>query len=190
MTKKNAYRHMETHLPGHECEKCRKTFSNREALNVHIKKNHSNNKEFETLVAVESSIGCETIEKANDVIDGEKSYSDQMNILTIFNMTKMMTEDSTAWCCLVCGKSWVVREKCRRHMQTHLLGVTLPCARCGKMFGCKNSLNKHNGKCLRKGQTLTEETVVVVGDELEEAEELVVKELLVEEMLVEGLVLD
>ena len=53
------------------------------------------------------------------------------------------------------------------------------------MFGSKNSLNKHNSKCLRKGQTLAEETVLVVGDELVEVEELVVKEL-----LLEGLVKD
>ena len=50
-------------------------------------------------------------------------------------------------------------------MQTHLVGVTLPCERCGKMFGSKRSLNKHNSKCLRKGQTLAEETVVEVGYE-------------------------
>ena len=131
-------------------------------------------------MVLENGLEFETIEKANDVVDVEKSYSDQMNILTTFKMTKMTNEDTSAWCCLICGKSWVVRDKCRRHMQTHLVGVTVPCARCGKMFGSKRSMNKHTRNCFKKGQTLAEETVEVVGDELED----------VKEELLEGLVME
>jgi len=164
VTKKNAYRHMETHLPEQECDKCDRTFSNREALNVHTKKIHNNNNESETRLGLEIGDEYEIIEKANDVVDEDKSYSDQMNLLTTFKMTRMMTDDSTAWCCLVCGKSWIVKKNCRRHMETHLVGVTLPCGRCGKSFGSKNSLRQHTRNCFRKDQTLA-----VVKVELEEA---------------------
>ena len=102
----------------------------------------------------------EAIEKANMVMDDQKSYSDQMNLLTSYKMTKMETEGSSAWYCLVCGKSWVRKSSCMRHMQTHLVGITLPCTECNKVFGSKNALEVHLRICQRKGQNKTEEKLV------------------------------
>ena len=162
VTKKNAYRHMESHLPTHGCEKCGKIFRNREAFNRHSKTVHLSSTSSHS---VSSSEVAKEIEAANKILERvavadnmvvgvieDMSYIDQLKMLTSSKMSKMMVQGSPQWFCLICCKSWAVKGMCKRHMQTHLVGCTLSCQTCDKAFKTSKALQWHRSKnqCGRK----------------------------------------
>ena len=51
------------------------------------------------------------------------------------------------WICLICGYvSLSSSSTVRKHVETHLEGLSYTCAMCSKVFRTRNALYKHNGK--------------------------------------------
>ena len=120
VTRQNARRHMETHLPRQKCETCGDTFTYRDVLIRHMKKEHVNN----DLTIPKSPCDVdETILNANSKTFNVNSYFDQIDFLISFKMVNMETRDGEhSWLCLICGESWKLKSKCKSHMQVHLEG--------------------------------------------------------------------
>ena len=143
-----------------------------------MKKAHNNNNSREiSTEAPDKADGCEAIAKANmavdlgvKTVDDVKSYSDQMKLLTSYKMVKLETDGSSAWHCLLCGKDYVNRGRCSRHIQSHLVGLALPCAHCDKVFGSKIALCKHQRVCQRKTISISDfiEVLVIENEQEEE----------------------
>jgi hypothetical protein len=83
----------------------------------------------------------------------------------------MESDGQAAWHCLVCGKSWVEKTKCRIHMQVHLVGLSLPCTKCKKVFGSMRNLKQHVRRCQRKDLTSKDEEFKKIDEEIEKVEE-------------------
>jgi hypothetical protein len=58
------------------------------------------------------------------------------------NLEEDMAKVDNDWYCLICGKFWHAKGKCKRHMQTHF-PRKLACRFCGKMMRSKYKLLKH-----------------------------------------------
>jgi len=162
VTRHNARRHMETHLPRQKCEHCGDTFKHREVLIRHVKKKHGVN------VNIMSSDVDETICNANVKMNDFNSYTTQISFLTSFKMVKMDVKvGENAWHCLVCGKSCKSKYRCKRHMEVHIEGLALSCKDCDKVFGNNRALKEHINHC--KGRRMLsnhkdeEESVVEVN---------------------------
>ena len=54
-----------------------------------------------------------------------------------------------AFICKVCGKEGVSNAVGNHIEANHLEGISLPCAKCGKVFTSRNSLSHHKSKCHR-----------------------------------------
>ena len=96
--------------------------------------------------SVENDIVDYTVEVNNNYMcdntvksEFEVNFEDQMKELVSLKMEKV----NENWHCLVCGKFWVAKKQCSRHMQSHLVGITLPCEICDKIFASKRSLQSH-----------------------------------------------
>lgn len=174
VTRKNAYRHMETHLPKQNCVTCGKTFKNTEDMKRHSKKEHNisseltslklmtgladmkyddNNNDEQFSMDVNDDVDS-PIRNANMKITKMHSYQDQKTYLTSFKMIKLETEIDgkweNSWQCLICGKSWDSKTKCRRHMEAHMVGLEFPCELCNKVFNRKRTLKTHTELCKGK----------------------------------------
>jgi len=198
VTKKNAYRHMETHLPKQECVNCGKTFTNTEAMKRHLKKEHNNNNvtEFISLklrtdladmndhntnveqLSMDVNDGVDLpIRNANMKMTNMRSYEGQKTYLTSFKMVKVETETDgkreNSWQCLICGKSWHSKFKCSRHMEAHMVGLEFPCESCNKIFDRKKTLKKHRELC---GEKLMNSIELEIVEDILEMVEVNIKE--------------
>ena len=81
---------------------------------------------------------CDDFVKTKTTIE----FEDQMKELVSLKMAKV----DTNWHCLVCGKLWPMKKQCTRHMESHLVGITLPCDICDKNYGSKKSLKTHKSR--------------------------------------------
>ena len=50
--------------------------------------------------------------------------------------------------CFHCGKTSKTKQDIRRHIETHLEGVTHTCNNCGKVLRSSNALRHHVVKCI------------------------------------------
>ena len=59
-----------------------------------------------------------------------------------------MTEDGQ-WRCKACGKYQRRKDYMKKHIETHIDGLSFPCSTCGKLFRSRNSLltHIHKRKC-------------------------------------------
>ena len=58
---------------------------------------------------------------------------------------KMLKENDGTFSCLLCGKSGVKHKgDMKKHVETHLEGLSFPCQHCGKTFRSRNALHIHN----------------------------------------------
>ena len=55
----------------------------------------------------------------------------------------MLKHIDGTWTCTKCGKTGPTPAKVKRHIETHIEGISLPCKHCGKMFRSSNSLQFH-----------------------------------------------
>ena len=53
-------------------------------------------------------------------------------------------EDCGTYVCTVCEKKIKIKRDMRRHLETHLSGLSYNCSPCGKSFRSSNSMRKHN----------------------------------------------
>ena len=54
------------------------------------------------------------------------------------------------WRCTVCGKTATLKNDVRRHVESHIEGVTHPCNVCGKVSRSTNALQTHISAYHRK----------------------------------------
>ena len=142
VTRHNARRHMETHLPRQECEHCGETFQHRDIFIRHVKRNHGGTEEMM------SRDVDEIISSANLKTNDLNLYSTQISFLTSYKMVKIEGKEAkNNWFCLVCGKSFKTKFECKRHMEVHLEGLALPCEKCNKVFGNNRALIEHIKQC-------------------------------------------
>ena len=61
----------------------------------------------------------------------------------------MMEKQNGAWTCIVCGNTNKLnkRSDLKKHVETHIEGVTHSCNICGKTFRSGNYLKVHSQKC-------------------------------------------
>ena len=205
VTKKNARRHMETHLPKQNCRICGKTFTNTEAMKRHSKKGHNVGHEVTSLQFRTSHDNMKYYDDNNNktnkeqifaaVNDGDdlsildanmmiknnmNSYESQKSYLTSFKMAKLEMETDGKreyiWQCLICGKNWVAKSMCSRHMEVHIVGLNFPCESCNKAFSSKWTLKKHIQLCrgkLMANYEIREDTLGMVEGSREEGQMLV-----------------
>ena len=58
-----------------------------------------------------------------------------------------LKESDGTFSCLLCGKSGVkTRQNMKKHVETHLEGLSFPCQHCGKTFRFRNALQVHNSR--------------------------------------------
>ena len=59
----------------------------------------------------------------------------------------MLKESDGTFSCLLCGKSGVKHKgDMKKHVETHLEGLSFPCQHCGKTFRSRNALQIHNSR--------------------------------------------
>ena len=59
----------------------------------------------------------------------------------------MLKESDGTFSCQLCGKSGVkTRQNMKKHVETHLEGLSFPCQHCGKTFRFRNALQVHNSR--------------------------------------------
>eukprot|EP00092_Neocalanus_flemingeri_P037160 GFUD01040449.1.p1 GENE.GFUD01040449.1~~GFUD01040449.1.p1 ORF type:complete len:350 (-),score=96.93 GFUD01040449.1:265-1314(-) len=59
-------------------------------------------------------------------------------------MTRVLDDKNQyVWQCLVCGKSWIKKSKCSRHVETHIGGTDIQCAFCDSTYKNRPSLKCH-----------------------------------------------
>jgi len=72
--------------------------------------------------------------------DGNKDLS----ILILEKMVRQVDRDNqVVWHCLDCGKNWSKKSKCQRHVETHIVGASVECMLCQKMFKNRPCLDAH-----------------------------------------------
>ena len=84
-----------------------------------------------------------------EVSTTEKSVISSEFTMEVNNTVDQQIEkcDDGSLKCLVCGKvdsSRNRRADLKRHVETHLEGLSFPCQLCGKTFRSRNALNIHN----------------------------------------------
>ena len=59
----------------------------------------------------------------------------------------ILKESDGTFSCLLCGKSGVKKKgDMKKHIETHLEGLSFPCQHCGKTFRSRNALQLHNSR--------------------------------------------
>ena len=59
----------------------------------------------------------------------------------------ILKESDGTFTCLLCGKSGSKRkDNLKKHVETHLEGLSFPCPYCGNIFRSRNSLQNHNSR--------------------------------------------
>ena len=59
----------------------------------------------------------------------------------------ILKESDGTFTCLLCGKSGSKRkDNLKKHVETHLEGLSFPCPYCGKIFRSRNALQIHNSR--------------------------------------------
>ena len=62
---------------------------------------------------------------------------------TLDSMIENNVGGAKAWKCTVCGREIQVRRDMRRHVETHIEGLSYPCNLCDAVKRSSNSLNSH-----------------------------------------------
>ena len=72
------------------------------------------------------------------------------------SMMDRVDDGENQWRCPVCGKTTkgkdraIARQDMRRHIETHIDGLSYPCNKCDNISRSSNSLNSHISKKHRK----------------------------------------
>ena len=57
-----------------------------------------------------------------------------------------MEKASGMWKCKFCGKTFLRKDVSKKHIETHLDGLSFPCQLCGKTFRSRNALSIHKAR--------------------------------------------
>ena len=91
---------------------------------------------FENNVPIESSRIVANVDPDNEDL--------QVKIASM--MESVNDGESNKWRCTVCGKTAKLKGDVRRHVESHIGGVTHPCHMCGKISRSSNALIMHFSK--------------------------------------------
>ena len=97
-------------------------------------KNESTNPESKTISIVDE---CHATE---DKLSLSFKY-DNSELNEIIN--SMLERVSGIWTCTKCGKTARDTTNLKKHIETHIEGLSHPCGYCGKTFGSRNGLQTH-----------------------------------------------
>ena len=78
----------------------------------------------------------------NQILLSEDMTRDELEAKKISLMEKV-EEGIGAWRCTVCGKTAKTKQDIKRHIETHLEGLSYSCNQCGKVSRSSNALNTH-----------------------------------------------
>ena len=73
------------------------------------------------------------------IIDPDKDLNDQMDVYA----KRVNDVKEKKWKCTMCGKITKRKHDIRRHIETHLEGVSHPCNQCDKVSKSTNALMTH-----------------------------------------------
>ena len=60
---------------------------------------------------------------------------------------ELVVKEGTVYRCTVCAKSMTHRGSMKRHVETHLTGLSYDCQHCGKTFRSSQACNRNRHKC-------------------------------------------
>jgi len=168
--RRRAVRHMGLHLQVRvRCSLCGISLKSVESFYFHKTKSCKNKSKSQAVsVAKDRKEKNEKVVNKEDLVKDDKcilspdkkdteSNGTQRNDDHVQKVEEDMAKVNNDWYCLICGKFWHVKAMCKRHMLTHF-PCKLPCAVCGKMFGSKYLLQKHENSC--HGDTFSDSEVV------------------------------
>jgi len=155
--RRRAVRHMGLHLQVRvRCSLCGVSLKSAESFYLHKTKSCKNKlKSHVDSVSKERNEGNEKVvgkecfvkdDKLNLYPKSDSTIGLLRNDDKVQKLEEDMAKVNNDWYCLVCGKFWQAKAKCKRHMLTHF-PCKLPCVVCGKMFSSKYLLQKHENSC-------------------------------------------
>jgi hypothetical protein len=70
-------------------------------------------------------------------------FVDLSNLIAEKMVQEVDRDNQVVWKCTECGKQWAKKSKCQRHVETHIVGASVQCMLCQKMFKNRPCLNAH-----------------------------------------------
>ena len=61
-------------------------------------------------------------------------------------INELLLKENGMLCCTVCGKTGTDIRNIKRHIETHIEGLSYPCQMCGKQFRSRNAFNCHKSQ--------------------------------------------
>ena len=83
----------------------------------------------------------EIIDSTKILVAQETSMDDLKTIID--SMMEQVHDGENKWKCTVCGKATIFARDLRRHIETHMEGLSYPCNQCGKISRSSNALKCH-----------------------------------------------
>ena len=121
------------------------TTLNTKAKIQHITTNNVENVNNKLKNPYESTVG---LLNKSTIIEAKEIVSCEENIKLDQQINSYMNNMDGIWTCSVCGKTdkGNVKHNLRKHIETHIEGVSHSCDQCGKTFRSRNALQAHNSR--------------------------------------------
>ena len=95
----------------------------------------------------------------NSVSVPDKHVTNKIHMDTIeeseidLKINELLSKENGILTCIICGKSKTSKDmsNMRRHVETHIEGLSYPCQMCGKQFNSRNAFNCHKSQNCCKG---------------------------------------
>ena len=95
----------------------------------------------------------------NSVSVPDKHVTNKIHMDTIeeseidLKINELLSKENGILTCIICGKSKTSKDisNMRRHVETHIEGLSYPCQMCGKQFKSRNAFNCHKSQNRCKG---------------------------------------
>lgn len=143
----------------YRCNFCQKNFTSKTGLNLHIQKQHENDKEEkrDELEQIDSSIKIECDFDLEDTFKSDPEQSDSNgndeNVTTTTKNTRLKNSKTKAistvkplkYSCPQCPKMWRTLGELRNHVATHSTLRPYICEICGQAYKHKSALDIHIG---------------------------------------------